>query len=83
MTAVEALGSVDKLADGADGSVDAATGAASSPYRKSRLGGALLRSEAAVSTNNVSLPRVVAKCWLTELATLCRPSPVAFTGQSS
>ncbi len=37
MTAVEVLGSVDELADGTAGSVDAATGAAIGPYRKSRL----------------------------------------------
>ncbi len=37
MTAVEVLGSVDELADGTAGSVDAATGAAIGQYRKSRL----------------------------------------------
>jgi hypothetical protein len=37
MTALEVLGSVDELADGTAGSVDAATGAAIGPYRKSRL----------------------------------------------
>ena len=37
MTAVEVLGSVDELADGTAGSVDAATGAAIGPYRKSRF----------------------------------------------
>ena len=37
MTAVEVLGSVDEVADGTAGSVDAATGAAIGPYRKSRL----------------------------------------------
>ncbi len=42
MTAVEVLGSVDELADGTGGSVGAATGAASGPYRKSRLKGLLV-----------------------------------------
>jgi dienelactone hydrolase len=37
MTAVEVLGSVDELADGTGGSVDAATVAASGPYRRSRF----------------------------------------------
>jgi hypothetical protein len=37
MTAVEVLGSVDELADGTAGSVDAATGAAIGPYRRSRV----------------------------------------------
>jgi hypothetical protein len=37
MTVVEVLGRVDELADGMGGSVDAVTGAAIGPYRKSRL----------------------------------------------
>jgi hypothetical protein len=37
MTAEEVLGSVNELADGTAGSVDAATGAAIGPYRKSRV----------------------------------------------
>jgi predicted nucleotidyltransferase len=37
MTVVEVLGSVDELADGMGGSVDAVTGAAIGPYRKSRV----------------------------------------------
>ena len=37
MTVVDVLGSVDGLADGMGGSVDAVTGAAIGPYRKSRL----------------------------------------------
>ena len=37
MTVVDVLGSVDALADGMGGSVDAVTGAAIGPYRKSRL----------------------------------------------
>ena len=37
MTVVDVLGSVDELADGMGGSVDAVTGAAIGPYRKSRL----------------------------------------------
>jgi len=39
MTAVEVLGSVDELADGTGGSVDAVTGAAIGPSWKSRLKG--------------------------------------------
>ena len=39
MTAVEVLGSVDELADGTGGSVDAVTGAAIGPYWKSRRRG--------------------------------------------
>jgi len=38
------LGSVDELADGTAGSVDAATGAAIGPYRKSRLGRLCVRT---------------------------------------
>ena len=37
MNVVDVLGSVDVLADGMGGSVDAVTGAAIGPYRKSRL----------------------------------------------
>lgn len=37
MTVVDVLGSVDELADWMGGSVDAVTGAASGPYRKSRI----------------------------------------------
>ena len=37
MTVVDVFGSVDELADGMGGSVDAVTGAAIGPYRKSRL----------------------------------------------
>ena len=37
MTAVEVVGSVDELTDGTGGSVDAVTGTAIGPYRKSRL----------------------------------------------
>jgi hypothetical protein len=36
MTAVEVLGSVDELAAGTGGSIDAVTGAAICPYWKSR-----------------------------------------------
>lgn len=39
MTVVDVLGRVDELAEGLGGSVDAVTGAAIGPYRKSRLGG--------------------------------------------
>jgi hypothetical protein len=38
MTVVDVLGTVDELADGMGGSVDAVTGAAIGPYQKSRLG---------------------------------------------
>jgi hypothetical protein len=37
MTAVDVLGRIDELADGTGGSVDAVTGAAIGPYRKSWL----------------------------------------------
>ena len=37
MTAVDVLGRVDELTDGAGGSVDAVIGAAIGPYRESRL----------------------------------------------
>ena len=37
MTVVDVLGRVDELADGTGGLVDAVTGAAIGPYRKSRL----------------------------------------------
>jgi hypothetical protein len=37
MTAVAVLASVGELIDGTDGSVDAVTGAAIDPYRKSRI----------------------------------------------
>jgi hypothetical protein len=37
MTAVDVLGRVDELADGTGGSVDAVTGTAIAPFRKSRL----------------------------------------------
>ncbi len=37
MTAVDMRGCVDELADGTGGSVDAVTGAAIGPYRKSRM----------------------------------------------
>jgi len=37
MTVVDVLGSVDELADGMGGSVDAVTGATIGPYRESRL----------------------------------------------
>jgi hypothetical protein len=36
MTVVDVLGRVDELAEGLGGSVDAVTGAAIGPYRKSR-----------------------------------------------
>ena len=37
MTVLDVVGSVDELADGMGGSVDAVTGAAIGPYRESRL----------------------------------------------
>ncbi len=37
MTVADVLGSVDELADGTGGSVDAVTGAAIGPYRESRF----------------------------------------------
>ena len=41
MIAADVLGCVAELTDGTGGSVDAATGAAIRPYRKSRLRGAM------------------------------------------